>query len=393
MKVLVTESQLLRVRKRMLSEQGQIDPVGRFLNMTLPSDWKSEEKNYSAFNEPMGRNDRSTQGKYRNPLPPQTNKYYYNGRQWEVKSLANVDNWRDVPRGYYPPDYPKALEWEKENQKKQQTQKKPSGMYPEGGYKYSMPLINPYFSPEYPLGLSQEQKKTLEGALAYKESEAKMKTNAVTRGRQQMKGAAKSDTIAQMTDKQAQEAKMQVTRQIGDEILKIKDAFGWYLAAQPPEEEGFDWIGFGLLVASILPVVGPVARVVNIGYNLYNAVNQYEKGQYAQAGLSVLFAVLPSASSRLKGINVYSVIAKGGDEAVELEKVLAQNADKWFNGVVTKLGQATESNLPVAISKYGGKQALETVIERGLGKFTEDLNAKGLAKYIAKTTDLQYNDR
>jgi len=266
-------------------------------------------------------------------------------------------------------------------------------MYPEGGYKYSMPLINPYFSPEYPLGLSQEQKKTLEGALAYKESEAKMKTNAVTRGRQQMKGAAKSDTIAQMTDKQAQEAKMQVTRQIGDEILKIKDAFGWYLAAQPPEEEGFDWIGFGLLVASILPVVGPVARVVNIGYNLYNAINQYEKGQYAQAGLSVLFAVLPSASSRLKGINVYSVIAKGGDEAVELEKVLAQNADKWFNGVVTKLGQATESNLPVAISKYGGKQALETVIERGLGKFTEDLNAKGLAKYIAKTTDLQYNDR
>ena len=184
-----------------------------------------------------------------------------------------------------------------------------------------------------------------------------------------------------------------LVKQINDEIIEIKNAFGKYVAAQPPEEEGFDWIGFGLLIASILPVVGPVARVVNIGYNLYNAMNQYEKGQYAQAGLSVLFAVLPSASSRLKGINVYSVIGKGGKEAVELEKVLAQNADKWFNGVVTKLGQATESSLPAAIAKYGGKESLETIIERGVGKFTEDLNAKGLAKHIAKTADLQYNDR
>ena len=127
--------------------------------------------------------------------------------------------------------------------------------------------------------------------------------------------------------------------------------------------------------------MGPAATVLNVGYNLVNAVRAFEKGDYTQAGLNTLFAVLPGLSRTLKGSNLLNVLRAGGQEAVALEKYLAQNASTMYREVVGKLTQSVEQNLASATS-----QEL-LFLEKSIGKFTEEYSLKGAAKATAGEVD------
>jgi hypothetical protein len=369
----------------------------------LPYDWQREEQNYAAFNEPLGKPDRMVTGKYRGnrgPLPAQTNKYFYDPNAegttqqkalnskgqsvtntvktkgaWVVKSLANVDLWRDVPRGYYPPDYPKALEFDKNQSQSLNAHNRamdlPSG---ESTAVAKVVRMNPYLNPQFPLGLSQEAKRAYDANVAAQRKE-------LTDFRQNSKKpVAGSDYFASVDAETNRKMEGLVVSKINTEIQKIDSAFGRYVAAQK-EEEGYDWVGFLLLVASVLPVVGPAATVINVGYNLVNAVRAYEKGDYTEAGLNTLFAVLPGLSRTLKGSNLLNVLRAGGQEAVALEKYLAQNASTMYREVVGKLTQSVEQNLANATS-----QEL-LFLEKSIGKFTEQYSLKGAAKATAGEVD------
>lgn len=372
----------------------------------LPTDWQREEQNYAAFNEPLGKPDRTVVGKYRGnrgPLPAQTNKYFYNPNKkvsyqqnalnsagksvtqtvnstggWEVKSLENVDLWRDVPKGYYPPDYPKALEFEK-NEKAQTTYRtyQPNAAESTGVKKTMIGRkLNPYYVDGFPLGLSQEQLKSY-----YAQQDAKNQEFQAAKQSLERQPVAGSDYFASVDAQTRKNIEMEIFKKISIEKSKIDTAFGKYVAAQP--EEGYDWVGFLLTIASILPVVGPAASVINIGYNLYNAVNYYNKGDYAQAGLSTLFAVLPGLSRTLKGQNLFNVLRAGGQEAVQLERYLAQNASQWYGQVVGGLTQSVEQNA----AKFAGNEQLLLTLEKGIGKFTEKYSLKGAAKSTAGEFD------
>ena len=123
--------------------------------------------------------------------------------------------------------------------------------------------------------------------------------------------------------------------------------------------------------------------MLNIGYNLANAVRAYEKGDYAEAGLNTLFAVLPSLSKTLKGTNLFNVLRAGGQEAVALEKYLAQNASTWYSQVVGGLTQNVEQN----VARYATNQEVLLTIEKSIGKFTEQYSLKGAAKATAGEVD------
>lgn len=364
----------------------------------LPWDWQREEQNYAAFNEPLGKPDRMVTGKYRGnrgPLPAQTNKYFYNpnakvssqqkglnsaGKSvtqtvttngaWEVKTLENVNLWRDVPAGYFPPDYPKALAYDKEYKAPTNS----SSAESTGVNKNLRVKINPYFTPQFPLGLSQEAIEARKSMLDAKDKELSDLRNQPTRT------VAGSDYFASVDTQNKQKAQQVVFNKIKDEKAKIDASFGKYVAAQN-KEEGYDWVGFLLLVASVLPVVGPAATVLNVGYNLVNAVRAYEKGDYTQAGLNTLFAVLPGLSRTLKGSNLLNVLRAGGQEAVALEKYLAQNASSIYRDVVGKLTQSVEQNLASATS-----QEL-LFLEKSIGKFTEEYSLKGAVKATAGEVD------
>lgn len=372
----------------------------------LPTDWQREEQNYAAFNEPLGKPDRTVIGKYRGnrgPLPPQTNKYFYNPNKkvsyqqkalnsagksvtqtvnstggWEIKSLENVDLWRDVPKGFYPPDYPKALEFEK-NEKERNSYRtyQPNAAESTGVKKKIVGgKLNPYFADGFPLGLSQEQLKSY-----YEQQEAKNQEIQAVRQSLERPPVAGSDYFASVDAQTRKNIEMEIVKKISIEKSKIDSAFGKYVAAQPEEE--YDWVGFLLTIASILPVVGPAATVVNIGYNLYNAVNYYNKGDYAQAGLSTLFAVLPGLAKTLKGQNLFNVLRAGGQEAVQLERYLAQNASQWYGQVVGGLTQSVEQNA----AKFANNEQLLSTLEKGIGKFTEKYSLKGVAKSTAGEID------
>lgn len=364
----------------------------------LPWDWQREEQNYAAFNEPLGKPDRTVIGKYRGnrgPLPAQTNKYFYNPNKkvsyqqkglnsagksvtqtvnstgaWEIKTLENVNLWRDVPAGYYPPDYPKALAFDKEYKAPAGTNAAEST----GVNKNLRVKINPYFTPQFPLGLSQEAISARQSMLDAKDKELSDLRN------QPKENVPGSDYFAGVAAENKQKAQQLLFNKIQGEKAKIDASFGKYVAAQN-KQEGYDWVGFLLLVASVLPVVGPAATVLNVGYNLVNAVRAFEKGDYTQAGLNTLFAVLPGLSRTLKGSNLLNVLRAGGQEAVALEKYLAQNASTMYREVVGKLTQSVEQNLASATS-----QEL-LFLEKSIGKFTEEYSLKGAAKATAGEVD------
>lgn len=364
---------------------------------SLPWDWQREEKNYAAFNEPLGRADRIVRGKYKTSLPPQTNKYFYDPNQttqqksltqsgqsvnkttkggWVVKTLANVNSWRDVPAGYYPPDYPKALEFDRVNNTRLNSSSSESTTV---AGKNSTSRNNPYFRPEFPLGNSQEALNMYDAQI-----EAKHKESKETLKQNSKEPVPGSDHFANV-ELQNQEKRDSLIRQgINTEIDRINAEFGRYVAEQKSKgKEGYDWVGFLLTVASVLPVVGQAAMVVNVGYNLVSAYRAYENGDYTQAGLNVLYAVLPQVSTYLKGANPLNILSAGGPEALNIEKYLAQNASKFFTEITGKLGGGVSENL----AKFANNPQVLLTLEKIISKKTSEVSARGLVKTVASDVD------
>ena len=367
--------------------------------IALPADWQREEPNYAAFNEPLGKPERAVPGKYKKLLPAQTNKYFYDpnlevktpqkvlnqaGKTvnqtvtkkggWVIKSLANVDSWRDVPKGYYPPDYPKALQWDKQQEQNSNSSSSESTAV----NIQTLKRKNPYFRPEFPLGNSQEAIRMYDAQIDAKQKEAEQ----ISKGyKEPVPG---SDHFANVDLKNQEKRESLIRQAINADIDKINAAFGRYVEEQKAKgEEGYDWVGFLLTVASILPVVGQAAMVVNVGYNLVSAYRAYENGDYTQAGLNVLFAVLPQVSSYLKGVNPLNIVAKGGAEAVNIEKYLAQNASKFFTEITSKLGGGVSENL----AKFANNPQVLLTLEKIIGKQTSELSARGFVKSGAQSLD------
>jgi len=367
----------------------------------LPWDWQRDEERYAAFNEPLGRPDRTVRGRYRGSLPPQTNKYFYDPNQvtqqksinqsgqsanktvkggWVLKTLANVNSWRDVPAGYYPPDYPKALEFEKTNDARLNSSSSESTTV---AGKQTRNLKNPYFRPDFPLGNSQEAIRAFDAQIEakHKEADEKLKQNSIdpVRG---------SDHFANVDLKNREKAESVIRQGINNEIEKINAAFGRYVAEQKSKGgEGYDWAGFLLTVASVLPVVGQAAMVLNTGLNLVKAYRAYENGDYTEAGLNLLFAVLPQVSTYLKNVNPLSIVAAGGDDAINIEKYLAQNASKMFTELTDKLGGDIAQNL----SKVANNPHVLLTLEKIIGKETTKYSARSVVQKVVGGVDDSLN--
>ncbi len=363
----------------------------------LPWDWQRDEERYAAFNEPLGRPDRTVKGRYSGSLPPQTNKYFYDPNQvtqqksinqsgqsanktvkggWVLKTLANVNSWRDVPAGYYPPDYPKALEFQKTTNARLNSSSSESTSVTG---KQTRNLKNIYFRPEFPLGLSQEAIKAFDAQIEAKQKEAdeKLKQNSI-------EPIAGSDHFANVDLKNREKAESVIRQGINAEIDQINAAFGRYVAEQKSKgEEGYDWAGFLLTVASLLPVVGQAAMVLNTGINLVKAYRAYENGDYTEAGLNLLFAVLPQVSTYLKNVSPLSIVAAGGEGAISVEKYLAQNASKMFTELMNKLGGSVAQNL----SKAANNPHVLLTLEKIIGKQTSKLSARGGLQKVAGFVD------
>lgn len=363
----------------------------------LPWDWQREEQNYGAFNEPLGKPDRIVRGKYKTSLPAQTNKYFYDPSQttqqktlnqsgqsvnktvkgaWVAKTLANVNSWRDVPAGYYPPDYPKALEFDKVNNTRLNSSSSESTAV---AGKNSTSRNNPYFRSEFPLGNSQEALKMYDEQIAAKHKQADELSKQIY-GNDPVPG---SDHFANVDSKNKEKVESVIRQGINVEIDQLNAAFGRYVAEQKSKgEEGYDWVGFLLTVASILPVVGQAAVVLNVGYNLGSAIIAYNKGEYTQAGLNLLFAVLPQVSTYLKGVNPLLQVA-GTPGAISAEKFLAENAAKLFTELTSKLGGGVGQNL----GKFANNPHVLLTLEKIIGKQTSKLSARGAVKDGAAKLD------
>jgi len=372
----------------------------------LPNDWQSEEKNYAAFNEPLGKSDRTVPGKYKKLLPAQTNKYFYDpnlevktqqkvlnqaGKTvnqtttkkggWVVKTLANVDSWRDVPAGYYPPDYPKALEFEKQQDKIQQGSNTAGSESTSVNKQLKLQTPkNPYYRPEFPLGNSQENLKIYDDQMKAKQREAERASMEIY-GERPVPG---SDHFAGVDLKKQQKMEGIIMQGINTEIDEINDAFGRYVDEQKSKgDDRFEWVGFLLTVASVLPVVGQAAMVLNIGYNLGNAIISYNKGDYAQAGFSLLLAVVPQVNTYLKGANPLNFAARSAG-AETAERWLAENSAKLFTEVTSKLSGGISRNL--ATKAANNPQVLLT-LEKLFGKVTGEMSARAIGKNIAADID------
>ena len=367
----------------------------------LPWDWQRDEERYAAFNEPLGRPDRTVKGRYRGSLPPQTNKYFYDPNQvtqqksinqsgqsanktvkggWVLKTLANVNSWRDVPAGYYPPDYPKALEFEKTKNARLNSSSSESTTV---AGKQTRNLKNPYFRPEFPLGNSQEAIKAFDAKIEAKQKEAQeiLKQNSV-------EAKPGSDHFANVDLKNQQKRDSIIRQGINAEIEQINAAFGRYVAEQKSKgDEVYDWAGFLLTVASLLPVVGQAAMVLNTGLNLVKAYRAYENGDYTEAGLNLLFAVLPQVSTYLKNVNPLSIVAAGGDDAINIEKYLAQNASKMFTELTDKLGGDIAQNL----SKVANNPHVLLTLEKIIGKETTKYSARSVVQKVVGGVDDSLN--
>lgn len=367
-----------------------------------PKGWQAEESAYEKFKEPLGRPDRYVTGNYRKkrgPLPPQTNKYYWDNQvkrvikntgsyisapgtrvppaetvvygAWVPKGLENVNAWRDVPAGFYPPEFPQALSWLKKDMDQFKS------LYPEAKYDH----VNIWYHPEFPLGVSKSQYESYKGY-------EKRKNQEIT--------FARADAMSYRTglDNYPNAPKYNPKREqleiLESELAQVRNLFGYYVEQQPKDSDEWDWLGIALTIASLLPVVGPAALVANTTINLSRALLAANKGNYVEAGLHTLFACIPGAASQLRKIGLVPEklienVAKGVSNAImgASRKVLKNNAESWFNGIVGALTLESEKLVAQGVEKFS---------KNVVNKFIEDTTAKGLIKIGAEDLDRELKD-
>ena len=449
-------------------QDGLKDQATQSLNgkPSRPAPNRKQDGNYTKYNEPLGSPDKRVKGKYKESLPPQTNQYYWdvnaktdnssntNG-DWIKKSEDNVNKWRDVPAGYLPSEYEKALEWGRNEQQRQRDQVKKDKEnlinprasesismakdYKMEKFKNNYKLSNPYYHEEFPLGIdsvaySAYNKSVSDTATQRKNLidplQAKATTLRALGDVNNISIPKTKDNISMGYDKINLNLKSELDRDYGyrndiykkknfneEEINKIENQiaqidavfaqyqtvvdqiYGHYISQEiqkqrqedaqrkrdqeqnsKNKEEGYDWFGFLLTVASFIPVAGEFAIAYNIGINLAGAVYKYEKGDMAGAGFDVLLSCVPGVGKVLGGKNALNLI-KVGQESTTLKQVLENNIDTYFTAVKNQMSKVitngtrealVNNTLDVIVKKlksntigeFSAKKALDTAISQ-----------------------------
>jgi hypothetical protein len=448
-------------------QDGVKDQATQSLNgkPSRPAPNRKQDGNYAKYNEPLGSPDKPVKGKYKTSLPPQTNQYYWdvnaktnnasntNG-DWIKKSEENVDKWRDVPAGYLPAEYEKALEWGRNEQQRQRDQAekdKKNSANPRASESTAMAKdykiqklknnykpSNPYYHEEFPLGIdsaayssynkaasdSATQRKNLIDPLQFKATSLRalgdinnttmnMKDDGVSMGygkNLNLKSELDRDYGYRNDIYKKKNFNQDEINKIENQIAQIDAVFTQYqtvvdqiyghyitqeLQKQRQEdaqrkrdqelnsknkEEGYDWFGFLLTVASFIPVAGEFAIAYNIGVNLASAVYKYEKGDMAGAGFDMLLSCVPGVGKVLGGKNALNLI-KVGKESTALKQVLENNIDVYFTAVKNQMSKVitngtrealVNNTLDVIVKKlksntlgeFSAKKALDTAISQ-----------------------------
>lgn len=350
-----------------------------------PVGWQEQERSYVKFNEPMGKMNTSVTGKYR-MIPPQVNQYYWdpeaknnnkiqqmdrNGNityketkgAWVRKTIENVDSWRDVPSGFLPSEYDKALQWVANG-----------GGNPE--YKGKVDIkTSPYYHKEYPLGVSKQD---LDSRDMLIKAEKQRHAANIAKQRNPLDVQNRNDTV----DPMASQRKTNMTNILYLDSLKNIDSFyGRYVQTQQESGEGFDWVGFLVTVASFIPVTAPFARVVSGGLGLMKAIEKYEKGDAATAGLELLFTFAPGVSKLASKANVLNAITVG-KESTALKQVLEQHADEWFSTVKSGIANVVQNSTAKTLAN-----ATVDTIGKEIKSNLEDYSIKHGSKLVAKNVD------
>ena len=351
-----------------------------------PVGWQEQEKSYAKFNEPMGKMNTSVKGKYRT-IPPQVNQYYWdpeaknnnkiqqmdrNGNitykettgAWVRKTLENVDSWRDVPSGFLPFEYGMALKWVADG-----------GGNPEYRGKMSI-KASPYYHKDYPLGISVQDLESRDKLLkANKDREAANKIKKLN----PLDVVNRNDTV----DPGKFERERNLENILYKESVKnIDDFYGRYKQTQQESgEDGYDWIGFLVTVASFIPVTAPFARVVSGGLGIMKAIEKYNKGDAASAGIDLLFTFAPGVSKLASKANVLNAITVG-KESTALKQVLEQHADEWFSTVKSGIANVVQNSTAKTLAN-----ATVDTIGKQIKSNLEDYSIKHGSKLVAKNVD------
>jgi hypothetical protein len=395
--LIITESQY----KRLLSEQ--------FINSQTPQNTQSGFGSLPSYNrapysqgnedfrEPLGNPQQFVKGKYRAILPPQNDDYYWdqnketvsnqqfydaNGRikyknvygkgAWVRKSFENVDQWRDVPSGYHPSEYDEALKFLK-NKKKDTSGRSDN--------------YNPYYNKDYPLGLTSAQRKLQDSMIQQRKQEEK---NRQLQNYEYSKQRASIDTMIPQSE--FQRRNVNASQMMLNDINNIKKKFGEY--KQKQKEDNFDWVDFGLLIASMIPVAAPYAVVFKTVIGLSKAINKYNQGKKYEAGLELIFAAFPSLA-KFVSLSDLMTIGKtagiGSRNLLTAGKVLSDKSDDIFDTVSKYMVNAITSK-ETEITKFS-QQFLKNAMSKTAEKLAPDITGgteitgKGIIKSLVKPLD------
>jgi uncharacterized protein YukJ len=389
--LVITESQY----KRLLSEQFKNSQPPQNTQSGLGSLPSYNRAPYSqgneGFREPLGNPQQFVKGKYKAILPPQNDDYYWdqnketvsnqqfydaNGKirnknvygkgAWVRKSFENVDQWRDVPSGYLPSEYDEALKFEK-NKKKDISGR--SNNY------------NPYYNKDYPLGISSTQKQLQDRMIQQRKQEEK---NRQLQNYEYSKQHATIDTMIPQSE--FQKRGVSNAQMMLNDINNIKKKFGEY--KQKQKKDNFDWVDFGLLIASMIPVAAPYAAVFKTIIGLSKAINKFNQGKNYEAGLELIFAAFPAlgkAVSQSDLINIGKSARVGSRNLLTAGKVLSDKSDDIFDMVSKYMVNAITSK-ETEITKFS-QQLLKNVMSKTAEKAVPEMTGKGYLKSLVKPLD------
>ena len=426
-----------------------------------PAPNRKQDGNYTKYNEPLGSPDKRVKGKYKESLPPQTNQYYWdvnaktdnssntNGN-WIKKSEENVDKWRDVPAGYLPSEYEKALEWGRNEQQRQRDQAKKGNEnlanprasestamakdYKMQKFTNNYKLNNPYYHEEFPLGIDSAaysaynksvsdtatQRKNLIDPLQFKATSLRamggganynMKDDGVSMGygkNLNLKSELDRDYGYRNDIYKKKNFNEEEINKIENQIAQIDAVFtqyqtvvdqiyGHYITqelqkqrqedaqrkrdqeqnSKNKEAEGYDWFGFLLTIAELIPPTRPFAMAINVGVNLIGAAKKYESGDTLGAGFDVFLMCVPRAAKALGGANALNLI-KVGKESKALKQVLENNIDTYFTEIKNQMSKVITNGTREALVNNTLDAIVKKIKSETLGEFS--------AKNALKTT-------
>lgn len=398
-KILISESQLIEIIKRALSEQytppqkqtfgtpSAYQQTGFGPRYTPPFDWQVYEKEYEAFNEPSASPFFSKMGKYRE-IPAQTNKYFWDptvegettqqqmdgqGRvfnkkiqtkgAWVVKSVKNVDSWRDVPAGYLPADYDKAVAWN-------EAQKKYPRQFGQESTQVNVNLPNiknPYYNKNYPLGTTPD-------IAAIRDLEAE-RIRQAHKAKFSPPPPGADNTYGMMT-KYRQGVQASLDKMRDHQIDRLNASYGFYYDKIVDDESFLDqnWVTVLRFALYVIPFTAPYAKYINMGLDLIKAAQTLEQGDVAKASIESLFAIISITplKAALQNVNLKNGLVKLASSSGALSEAETM-ALKQLNP--KDVAKAIGSTAQKALSQFGVSQP----VSKQIVQYTENASAKYLS--------------